>query len=1239
MNKKIISAISLSLVATSLVVALVTTKHSYNRLESKSNYYTFTLDSSNSSFIPGSRGSGQSDASNSPKTSNNNPILFAYGNASRYSNHIGKFATNGYLANYTAFSGLTSVTVTYTNGTLSLSSGTSYGSYGTQIEITSGMRYEINNKSHFRISVSGSLNTNIKSIVVEYTCVAPSPLDPVKDHTHHGYHYLAKEPTTEKPGNREFYTCDECAYISLVKEDEGEYVDTYLTYELSETHIAYLGPLYNLHNEYLRKPTQFDYPIAVNLEIPSSGYNIDNTGNTNAAPIIQNALEYIASLGGGTLYIPSGKYLLSSQLIIPSRVTLVGDFKGVNSSDYGTVFLCDKSYSAGNSITQNAQIRLASNAGINGITFYYPHQDVTSVTPYGQTIYVTENSAANLANLFFINAYDGIAINEPTAGSGELANIENVYGTFLHSGISGYSQTDVGYWNNINISPSYYENAISEYRCTNSTALYRYTRDNLIALTLGDLDDYGLNKVNIDNANIGILFPLESVRPSQGFWGFLNDIQLTDCVTGVYSKNLFSAGSALFTHSLLGQVVNVSSSGMIKLAKCQYDEIMGNGNTIVETGSEDYEPAPTYNDSYTYNIPNYLYYIDTLDDTGNTDVSAQLQAELDKVYTGGLFLLKNGTYRLDNPIIVPDNTMLTSFASSFSRSKTEETKDELVKFISYSNDSCVQLGSGSGINGIRIYNPYRDPETAKYKLDNSQGDTFTAVKGIGNNSFAINTEVSFTFTGFDFSSVNGHFVKYCYGTAYQTFIKAGNSGKIIASLSNLNFLSRSSISAFSSVNNTLLDKYTLFEGDADKLNYVRVLTQTYSTMIELYSSNELVLNCFSYGIKCLINSNNSTLLAINTSLDNLLENNFMYIVNGGDAKIVNTFRVFGKAFNRISGHLEIYGRYDFSNKREMYFDSNTHQSDDPAPLPSYLVSNVLSNCENNSGLSGASRNTGQKHGGSYSWRASSSTNPAIAYTFTSRNISAYMTTGYLRFWLYCPNINNKGNDATIELTSSGTCDKQEIFFSIDNQIKKTGWNEIVLELSGSQPGPGDTPFNPSACNYFRFYALNCNGYYYIDDIEFLYDPASVNTIIINECENTTGTYGVVTSDFRMHGAYSWKSTNTSNAEFVHSFAPIDISSYMSDGYLCFYFYCPDINKLGTYMFVELTSSGLFDKEEITKNVESMVTHDGWNKIKIPLSSMFPGSEDAFDPTGCNYIRIFTLNSDSYFYVDHIQLVK
>ena len=1245
--KKIFYSVSLLALALALGVAAFSSaiKNSFTT-DSASTSYVLTLNSSNCSFIPSVRkSSGQSNSTNSPTTSLGNKIIFKYTFAMKPSGYAMNLSSStGSISNVTALTGLYSITVDYTGGECQLSFGNNVDNYTTSVTIQSGVRYDINYVSHFKVTATGSVNTNITSITAKYLCAAQEDLPPVMSHTHHGTHYLAKEATSTTPGNREFYTCDECQYVSLVKEDSGTYVDAVLTYTLPTTHIAYLAPLYNLHNEYLRNVPQIPYPIAVSMEIPNSTYSFDKTGNSNCSNVIQQALNNLAANGGGTVYIPSGKYRLDSRIVIPNRVTLVGDFNGPDSSDYGTVFLCYKAHDPSAAFYDDSQVHVASNAAINGITFYYPNQNISSVTEYGYTISVYQNSAANLSNLFFINSYNGISINDVSLSNsgGELCNIENVYGTFLKNGIVGYAQTDVGYWNNINMSPSYYANALSSYRCSDSTALYKYTRSNLTALTLGDLDDYGLNHVNVDNANIGIYFPEDCVRELQAYWGFLNDINLSDCLTGIICRGTYSAGGAVFTHSSLGYVVNTSEYGMLKLAKCRYDKLLGDGKTVIETGSETYEASPSVDDTNTYNIPNYLYYFDSFDATGQTDISTALQTEINKIHTGGLILLKNGTYRLDNPITIPDNTMLTSFGVSYTRSAHGEGNNELVKFISYSDDSCVKLGNYSGINGIRIYNAYKDPDTAYNKLTNSQTDSFVAVKGVGNNCFAINSEASYTFTCFDFSSVSNHYIKHCYGASYLTFIKAGVNGKIIGSLSNMNFLSRTSLAAFAVANTTALNKYDLFEAQSDDTNFkfVRTLLRTYTTMIEINnSSNELIFNCFAYGNKCLINTTNSTVLAVNTSIDYLLDENFAYIISGGDMTVVNTFRVFGQSFKRNSGHLKMYGRFDFRLKREAFYDSNVSTSDPYNSLPTgNLTTRNLSKCESGTGLSGASRNGTQKHSGSYSWRASSQINPAIEYTFSAIDISSFFKKGYLRLYVYCANISKKGHNVTIELTSSGTYDDQEIYFDVTNQIKATGWNEVVVELSACNKG-STTEFNKASVNYFRFYVLESSCYYYIDDIDFLYESEPSNVLTLNECENLTGSGAVTLSDFSMYGDHSWITNETSETTFVYSFSAIDISSYMSNGYIQFYFYCPDLDLLGTQMFIELTSAGIWDNEEITARLDlNYVTRDGWNEIKVPLSSMVAGSATSFDPTRCNFLRIFTLGSNCHFYIDHIQFI-
>ena len=1205
--------------------------------------YTLTLNSSNSSFIPNSRSSGQSNNSNSPITSEGNPIIFSYANAVKEAGYVANLAAGtGNLANITALTGLYSISVNYTGGDCQLSFGNSYNNYTNSINIQSGVRYEINYVTHFKVDAIGNSNTKISNITIKYTCKAQESLSPVMSHTHHGYHYLAKEATSTTPGNKEFYACEECQYVSLVKEDNGEYVDAVLAYDLPSSHIAYLAPLYNLHNEYLKTPPQYPYPIAVSMELPNSTYNFDKTGASDCSSVIQQALDKLALSGGGTVYIPAGKYRLDNHLTIPNRITLVGDFYGPNASDYGTVFLCYKSHNVSSAFYEDSQIHLNSNTAINGITFYYPNQNVNSVTEYGYTISTASNAAVNMANLFFINSYNGITINNATTGGGELSNIENVYGTFLKNGIVGYSQTDVGYWSNINISPSYYINALSPYRCNDSAALYKYTRSNLTALTLGDLDDFGLHHVNVDNAEIGIYFPDECVRPVQNYWGFLNDINLTDCLTGVVCRGVYSAGAAVFTHSSLGTIVNTTKFGMLKLAKCKWDSILGDGKTVIESGSEDYEAAPLVDDSNTYNIPNYLYYFDNFDASGATDISAALQTEINKIYTGGLIVLKNGTYRLDNPITIPDNTMITTFCASYTRSAYGEGSNESIKFISYSDDACVKLGNYSGINGIRIYNAYKDPDTANNKLTNSQSDSFVAVKGVGNHCFALNTEASYTFTCFDFSSVSDHYVKYCYGAAYQTFIKAGVNGKIVASLSNMSFLSRASVAAYAVANQTALEKYALFESGEKRtyFEFVRNMLRDYTTMIVINNSNELLLNCFAYGYKCLVNTTNSTVLAVNTSIDYLKDENYSYIVNGGDVTVVNTFRVFGHSFNRISGHLKMYGRFDFTMKKESFFDSNISTDDPYTIMPSSdLTTQNLSKCENNTGVSGASRSLTKKHSGTYSWKASEKVYPAIEYTFNAIDISSFYNKGYLRFYLYVTSLSDKGHTATVELTSSGQCDNEEITYDINTQIKSTGWNEIIVELSNGSKGSSNE-FNRSACNYFRFYALESNMYYYLDDIDFLYEAEDTsNRIIINECETANNLSGASVANFSMYGEHSWKSNESYNTVFAYTFSSVDISSYMSTGYLSFHFYCPDRDKLGTQLCVELTSSGTCDQNEITLDIDNYITRDGWNEIRIPLSSMHAGSSSQFNSSACNYFRLFTLKSGCYFYLDHIMLTK
>ena len=218
-----------SLVVLSIALGVVALSTANKRAFSTSNEataggYTLTLNSSNCSFIPAVRKSaGQSDSNNSPSTTMGNKIVFKYTFAMRKSGYAMNLSSStGSISNITALTGLYSIMVNYTNGECQLSFGNNVDSYTTSTNIESGVRYDVSSATHFKITAVGSANTNITSITAKYLCDVQEDLPPVMSHTHHGIHYLAKEPTGTTPGNREFYTCDECQYVSLVKEDDGE---------------------------------------------------------------------------------------------------------------------------------------------------------------------------------------------------------------------------------------------------------------------------------------------------------------------------------------------------------------------------------------------------------------------------------------------------------------------------------------------------------------------------------------------------------------------------------------------------------------------------------------------------------------------------------------------------------------------------------------------------------------------------------------------------------------------------------------------------------------------------------------------------------------------------------------------------------------------------------------------------------------------------------------------------------
>ncbi len=170
-----------------------------------------------------------------------------------------------------------------------------------------------------------------------------------------------------------------------------------------------------------------------------------------------------------------------------------------------------------------------------------------------------------------------------------------------------------------------------------------------------------------------------------------------------------------------------------------------------------------------------VYIVDTLDKTGETDVTAALQIELDKVgKTGGVCYLPSGTYRIDGSVTVPTGVELrgvldfgrvpyncgTVFAVVGSRGNPD-------------GDATVILSEGSGIRAITFDYPEMFDELIE--KDVYQQYPY-AIQGRGADIYILNMNIRNGWRGVDLMTYkcDRHYVDYLFGFCFDNFLKVGH---------------------------------------------------------------------------------------------------------------------------------------------------------------------------------------------------------------------------------------------------------------------------------------------------------------------------------------------------------------------------------------------------------------------------------------------------------------------------------
>jgi hypothetical protein len=349
-------------------------------------------------------------------------------------------------------------------------------------------------------------------------------------------------------------------------------------------------------------------------------YSADPTGVADSTKAIQQALTDCYNAGGGVVWLPEGKYKVSSSIHIPAHVTLRGDWRDpdLGSGSYGTVILAETPPGGEN---DPGLFRIWGSAGVKGLTVYYPDQSATQPIPYPFTFEILGRflgddgyMSGSVQNVTLLNAYRGISAGKDATH--ELHTLRNVKGTVLALGIYLQDTADVGKVERIQLNNSYWANLDSSLASTHPDRadIDRWTRENGTGLLLGGVEWDQLTEISLSDYALGIGFvqgrriestlmmygiQVEHSRTAMRVSNLDNRIGLVvsnavfqadqgDHPTAVDITNSNGA-SVIFTNSVIGggaeNAVRLTGSTTATFLNCTFDDWSGAYAVIASSGT------------------------------------------------------------------------------------------------------------------------------------------------------------------------------------------------------------------------------------------------------------------------------------------------------------------------------------------------------------------------------------------------------------------------------------------------------------------------------------------------------------------------------------------------------------------------------------------------------------------------------------------------------------------------------
>lgn len=291
--------------------------------------------------------------------------------------------------------------------------------------------------------------------------------------------------------------------------------------------------------------------------------------------------------------------------------------------------------------------------------------------------------------------------------------------------------------------------------------------------------------------------------------------------------------------------------------------------------------------------------------------------------------------------------------------------------------------------------------------------------------------------------------------------------------------------------------------------------------------------------------------------------------------------------------------------------------------------------------------------------------------------------GALRFWVYVEDIATLADmrDASYRAvdrtyvrigTTTGSvpgANQNEVAYAswnkwIVNQVKRTGWNEVILKFSDAT-FHNSKSFDPNKIDYICFTATGATlKYMWIDNIRVSadteYTPEPDDVVLIDDETCAADANGVallsVSNEQAKVGSKSLKST-TNNSAIAYAgfwggkaFEPVidisKVSSNGSDGALRFWFYIDDVALLDK---AKTKSSGAQVKIGSGNDPDNnmiywtswikQVTKNGWNEVVLKFNSSHKAGTPKLEEIDTLYIKFPDGTSNMTVYLDDIRITS